>query len=74
MDFDFRKNSESSREAPVRLSEKTMLSVQLVAMLCVFVIWLIRLGDKVEQQAKSIAELHEEVRYHQKLLDQCRAK
>lgn len=59
--FDSEDDTETMSKEASKLSEKTMLSLQLVAMLLVLVIWLVRLGDKVDEQSGQIAEIQRQV-------------
>lgn len=44
-------------EIPSKLSEKTLVSLHLVIILIGFAVWLIRLGDKVEQHEKILIDM-----------------
>jgi hypothetical protein len=52
-----------------KISERSMLSIHLVLMLLVFVVWLIRLSDRVDVQNKAIEHLQKACNDYTPLLE-----
>lgn len=62
MNLELHPPGEPSHEQPTKLNERSMLSVHLVILIIVFVVWLIRLSDKVEENSQNIIKLERMVR------------